>query len=199
MADSDSESTTGDRDGGDAGCWSAPVSGAMALPLLLVVAAALVDVDGRVLIARRPAGKSMAGLWEFPGGKVRDGESPEQALVRELGEELGIDTRESCLAPLTFASHRYADFQLLMPLYVCRVWKGRPAAREGQEVAWVRPARLADYPMPPADLPVVALLNAPACPSPRRVFHSCQARRRGALAPSPASMGAVDRPRGPTR
>lgn len=135
------------------------VGGAPAAPVVLVVAVALVDRDGRVLLARRPEGKAMAGLWEFPGGKVNGGESPEAALVRELMEELEVDTKESCLAPLAFASHRYPDFHLLMPLYVCRVWQGTPSAREGQELAWVRPARLADYPMPPADRPLVALLR----------------------------------------
>ena len=115
--------------------------------------------DGRVLIAQRPAGKAMAGLWEFPGGKVADGETPEAALIRELEEEIGIDTEESCLAPLTFASHRYESFHLLMPLYVCRVWRGTPVAREGQALKWVRPAALRDYPMPPADVPLVALLR----------------------------------------
>ena len=130
-----------------------------AAPILLVAAVALVDADGRVLIARRPEGKAMAGLWEFPGGKLRDGETPEAALVRELHEELGIDTTGSCLAPIAFASHAYEGFHLIMPLYVCRVWKGRLAAREGQELAWVRPARLADYPMPPADQPLIAQLR----------------------------------------
>jgi len=129
------------------------------LETVLVVAAALVDVDGRVLVARRPEGRSMAGLWEFPGGKVRDGELPETALVRELAEELGIDLTESCLAPFTFASHVYDDFHLLMPLYVCRVWKGTPTPREGQEVRWVRPPRLGDLDMPPADAPLVAMLR----------------------------------------
>lgn len=128
------------------------------LRTVLVVAVALVDADGRVLLARRPAGKPMAGLWEFPGGKVHDGESPEAALVRELQEELGVDTAASCLAPLTFASHRYDDFHLLMPLYVCRVWQGRPTPHEGQELAWVRPARLGAYPMPLADKPLVPML-----------------------------------------
>lgn len=127
-------------------------------PTLLVVAVALVDPDGRVLMAKRPEGKKMAGLWEFPGGKVDDGEAPETALIRELDEELGIDTRTSCLAPFTFASHEYEDFRLLMPLYVCRVWKGTPKAREGQELSWVRPQRMRDYPMPPADIPLVAML-----------------------------------------
>lgn len=128
-------------------------------PTVLVVAVALVDTDGRVLIAKRPEGRTMAGLWEFPGGKVKPGELPEAAAVRELKEELAVDITESCLAPLTFASHVYDDFHLLMPLYVCRVWKGTPTPREGQEVKWVRPLRLADYPMPPADAPLVAMLR----------------------------------------
>jgi 8-oxo-dGTP diphosphatase len=146
-------------EGSNSGCWSADERDGPTLPLLLVVAAALVDVDGRVLIAQRPKGKTMAGLWEFPGGKVQPGESPEAALIRELREELGVDTRESCLAPFAFASHRYEDFQLLMPLFVCRIWKGRLEPSEGQALAWVKPARLADYPMPPADVPLVALLR----------------------------------------
>jgi 8-oxo-dGTP diphosphatase len=129
------------------------------LPVVLVVAVALVDADGRVLLAQRPAGKSMAGLWEFPGGKVQPGETPESALIRELDEELGIDVAASCLAPFTFASHGYADFHLLMPLYVCRKWQGTVTPREGQQVTWVRPARLADYTMPPADKPLVAMLR----------------------------------------
>ncbi|GGF01092.1 NTP pyrophosphohydrolase [Aliidongia dinghuensis] len=129
------------------------------LPIVLVSAVALVDADGRVLIARRPPGKSMAGLWEFPGGKVEPGETPEAALIRELKEELGIDTKESCLAPFTFASHGYEKFHLLMPLYVCRRWTGNVTAHEGQEFAWVRPARLGDYEMPPADKPLVAMLR----------------------------------------
>ena len=129
-----------------------------AKPTLLVVAVAMVDSDGRVLMAKRPEGKKMAGLWEFPGGKVDEGESPEAALIRELKEELDVDTRESCLAAYTFASHEYEDFRLLMPLYVCRVWKGTPQAQEGQELAWVRPQRMRDYPMPPADEPLIALL-----------------------------------------
>ncbi|MEX1203822.1 MAG: (deoxy)nucleoside triphosphate pyrophosphohydrolase [Dongiaceae bacterium] len=138
-----------------------PTTGAEApaLPLVLVAAVALVDADGRVLLARRPEGKTMAGLWEFPGGKLRPGETPEAALIRELREELAIDVAASCLAPFTFASHRYADFHLLMPLYVCRVWQGHVTALEGQELAWVRPARLAAYPMPPADKPLVAQLR----------------------------------------
>lgn len=142
------------------GCWEAGArEAAPAKPLLLVAAAALVDPDGRVLIARRPEGKPMAGLWEFPGGKVHDGETPEQALIRELREELAIDTRTSCLAPLVFASHSYDSFHLLMPLFACRVWQGNPTPLEGQELAWVKPARLRDYPMPPADVPLVALLR----------------------------------------
>jgi 8-oxo-dGTP diphosphatase len=126
---------------------------------VLVSAVALVDADGRVLLAQRPAGKPMAGLWEFPGGKVKPGETPETALIRELAEELGIDVAASCLAPFTFASYSYPDFHLLMPLYVCRKWSGMPMAREGQQLTWVRPARLADYPMPPADQPLVAMLR----------------------------------------
>ncbi|TMJ40516.1 MAG: (deoxy)nucleoside triphosphate pyrophosphohydrolase [Alphaproteobacteria bacterium] len=125
------------------------------LPLVLVAAVALVDADGRVLIARRPEGKMLAGLWEFPGGKVEMDERPEPALIRELKEELGIDVTEACLAPLTFASHAYEKFHLLMPLYVCRRWKGMVTSLEGQELAWVRPNRLRDYPMPPADLPLI--------------------------------------------
>ncbi len=128
-------------------------------PLLLVAAVALVDIDGRVLIAQRPAGKAMAGLWEFPGGKVQAGETPERALVRELKEELGIDTSESCLGAFTFASHAYADFHLLMPLYLCRKWLGTPVAREHRALKWVRPNQLADYAMPPADVPLVAMLR----------------------------------------
>ena len=128
-------------------------------PIVLVAAVALVDADGRVLLARRPSGKAMAGLWEFPGGKLAAGETPEQALIRELREELGIDTEQSCLAPLAFASHGYDDFHLLMPLYVCRVWHGTVVPREGQELRWVRPARLRDFPMPPADAPLIPVLR----------------------------------------
>jgi 8-oxo-dGTP diphosphatase len=123
--------------------------------LILVAACALIDPDGRLLIAQRPQGKAMAGLWEFPGGKVEAGERPEQSLIRELREELGIDVKEECLAPLTFASHRYPDFHLLMPLYVCRRWEGIAAAREGQKLKWVRPNDLRSYPMPPADEPLI--------------------------------------------
>jgi len=135
------------------------VTGAEPLPVVLVVAVALIDVDGRVLLAQRPPGKAMAGLWEFPGGKVQTGETPEQALIRELKEELDIDVTEACLAPLTFASHRYATFHLLMPLYVCRRWKGTVTPREGQALKWVRAQQLAEYPMPPADKPLVAVLR----------------------------------------
>ncbi len=128
-------------------------------PLVLVVAVALIDADGRVLLAERPGGKAMAGLWEFPGGKLHPGEAPEAALIRELKEELGIDVSAACLAPLTFASHRYETFHLLMPLYVCRRWSGTATAREGQRLAWVRPAMLDRYAMPPADKPLVAMLR----------------------------------------
>ncbi len=128
-------------------------------PVVFVAAIALVDIDNRVLIAQRPAGKDMAGLWEFPGGKVEPGETPEAALIREVREELGIDTAASCLAPFSFASHAYADFHLLMPLYICRKWLGEPAPREHEAVKWVRPMRLGDYPMPPADAPLVAMLR----------------------------------------
>jgi 8-oxo-dGTP diphosphatase len=130
-----------------------------ALPILTVVAVALIDADGRVLLAQRPAGKPMAGLWEFPGGKIHPDESPEAALIRELKEELDIDVTEACLAPFTFASHRYESFHLLMPLYVCRRWNGSLRPCEGQTLAWVRPAKLGDYPMPPADKPLVAMLQ----------------------------------------
>jgi 8-oxo-dGTP diphosphatase len=127
--------------------------------VVVVAACALVDADGRVLLAQRPEGKPMAGLWEFPGGKVETGERPEETLIRELEEELGIVVKEACLAPLTFASHTYPDFHLLMPLYVCRRWDGMVTAREGQGLAWVRPNRLREYPMPPADVPLVAHLT----------------------------------------
>ena len=131
----------------------------MSIKLVLVAACALVDADGRVLLTERPAGKSMAGLWEFPGGKIETGERPEETLIRELKEELGIVVREPCLAPLTFASHSYPDFHLLMPLYVCRRWEGTAIAKEGQTLSWVRPSRLRDYPMPPADVPLIAHLT----------------------------------------
>ncbi|WGW04297.1 (deoxy)nucleoside triphosphate pyrophosphohydrolase [Tropicibacter oceani] len=129
------------------------------MKIILVSAVALIDPDGRVLLAQRPEGKSMAGLWEFPGGKVEQGESPEHALIRELHEELGIDTWASCLAPLTFASHSYDDFHLLMPLFACRKWQGIPQPREGQTLKWVAPAQLRDYPMPPADIPLIPILR----------------------------------------
>ncbi|MGA4552074.1 (deoxy)nucleoside triphosphate pyrophosphohydrolase [Methylorubrum aminovorans] len=132
----------------------------MSLPvkLVLVVAAALVDTDGRVLMAQRPEGKALAGLWEFPGGKIEPGERPEETLIRELAEELGIAVKEPCLAPLTFASHAYPDFHLLMPLYICRRWEGVPQSREAQALRWVRPGALRDLPMPPADLPLIPFL-----------------------------------------
>ena len=125
------------------------------MKLVLVVAAALIDADSRVLIAQRPEGKQLAGLWEFPGGKVDAGERPEESLIRELAEELGIVVKEPCLAPLTFASHAYPDFHLLMPLYVCRRWDGFVQSREGQALKWVRPRDLRNYPMPPADEPLI--------------------------------------------
>lgn len=128
------------------------------MKLMLVAAVALVDADRRVLIAQRPEGKSLAGLWEFPGGKLEDGETPEQALIRELEEELGISTKSACLAPVSFASHSYETFHLLMPLYVCRKWQGTPVAREHAALKWVRPQALRDYPMPPADEPLIAAL-----------------------------------------
>ena len=130
----------------------------MSIKLVLVAACALIDTDGRVLLTERPAGKSMAGLWEFPGGKIEPGERPEESLIRELKEELGITVREPCLAPLTFASHAYPEFHLLMPLYVCRRWQGIVSGAEGQELAWVRPDRLRGYAMPPADLPLIPFL-----------------------------------------
>ncbi|WP_319532745.1 (deoxy)nucleoside triphosphate pyrophosphohydrolase [uncultured Cohaesibacter sp.] len=128
---------------------------AVGVRMLLVVAVALVDADNRILLAQRPEGKNLAGLWEFPGGKLEAGERPEAALIRELEEELGITTKDSCLAPLTFASHAYEDFHLLMPLYICRRWEGTPVSREGQALKWVRPGAMKDYPMPPADLPLI--------------------------------------------
>jgi 8-oxo-dGTP diphosphatase len=140
--------------------------------VVLVAACALVDVDGRVLITRRPEGKTLAGLWEFPGGKVEAGELPEQSLIRELREELGIDVNVACLAPLTFASHSYSDFHLLMPLWVCRRWEGIVTAKENQELAWVRPQRLKEYKMPPADEPLIPhlieLLTVPAAQGDRK-------------------------------
>ncbi len=128
------------------------------MKVVLVAACALIDVDGRVLLAQRPEGKPMAGLWEFPGGKVEASERPEETLIRELGEELGIVVREPCLAPLTFASHTYPDFHLLMPLYVCRRWEGAVTPQENQKLAWVRPKRLREYEMPPADVPLISHL-----------------------------------------
>ena len=126
---------------------------------ILVVAVVLIDRDGRVLLSQRPSGKSMAGLWEFPGGKVENGEVPEEALIRELKEELGIDTWSSCLAPLSFASHSYEDFHLLMPVFVCRKWVGSPTPMEGQALKWVNRDKLKDYPMPPADIPMIAVIR----------------------------------------
>lgn len=128
------------------------------MKITLVVACALVDADRRVLIAQRPQGKQLAGLWEFPGGKLEAGETPEAALIRELAEELEIETKQACLAPLTFASHSYDDWHLMMPLYVCRKWQGTPVAKEHSALKWVRPQKLHDYPMPPADIPLIAPL-----------------------------------------
>lgn len=144
----------------ESGCWSVPATPRAAnLPIVTVVAVALLDADNRVLLGQRPEGKHLGGLWEFPGGKVEPGETPEAALVRELKEELGIDIRESCLAPLTFVSHSYEKFHLLMPLYVCRTWRGKVTAHEGQKLTWVAAARLRDYPMPPADEPLIPILQ----------------------------------------
>ena len=140
-------------------CFEATPAIQYPLKTVWVSAVVLVDTDGRVLLAQRPAGKRMAGLWEFPGGKIEDGESPEQALIRELKEELGIDTSSSCLSPLTFASHRYDDFHLMMPLYVCRVWRGMVTSREGQKLAWAYPKDFDKYPMPAADIPLVPVIR----------------------------------------
>ncbi|MBB3994090.1 8-oxo-dGTP diphosphatase [Sulfitobacter undariae] len=129
------------------------------MKMVLVSAVALIDVDGRVLLAQRPPGKSMAGLWEFPGGKIEQGETPEAALIRELEEELGIDTWASCLAPLTFASHSYDDFHLMMPLFACRKWNGTPRPKEGQVLKWVKPEAMREYPMPAADIPLISILR----------------------------------------
>ena len=129
------------------------------MKLVLVAAVVLVDPDGRVLLAQRPEGKAMAGLWEFPGGKIEPGETPEAALIRELREELGIDTWASCLAPLSFASHGYAEFHLLMPVFICRKWDGIVRPHEGQNLAWVKPDRLRDYPMPEADSPLIPIIR----------------------------------------
>jgi len=146
--------------GPDPSCLNAGIrADAGGLPIVLVSAVALVDPDGRVLLAERPVGKSMAGLWEFPGGKVHNGETPEVALIRELKEELGIDVTASCLAAIAFASHTYDDFHLLMPLFACRVWQGEPQGLEGQALQWIRPVRMGDVAMPPADAPLVATLR----------------------------------------
>ena len=138
---------------------TAPDGSTAGLRLLVVAACALVDRDGRVLVAQRPPGKPMAGLWEFPGGKLAPGETPEACLIRELREELGVDTEASCLAPLTFASHGYEGFHLLMPLYVCRVWRGEPMSREGQSLRWLRPNALRELAMPAADRPLIPVLE----------------------------------------
>ena len=145
-------------DADDMGCFGQQTT-IPGLPTVFVAAVAMIDADGRVLMAERPEGKSLAGLWEFPGGKVEEGETPEAALVRELKEELGIDISESCLAPFTFASHSYEKFHLFMPLYLCRVWKGEPHGAEGQTLKWVYPHKMVDLPMPAADIPLVAMLR----------------------------------------
>ena len=143
----------------ESGCWSVAVPAPKArLPVVTVVAVALLDADNRVLLAQRPEGKHLAGSWEFPGGKLEPGETPEAALIRELKEELGVDIRTSCLAPLAFVSHSYEKFHLLIPLYVCRTWRGRVTPHEGKKLAWVASQRLRDYPMPPADEPLIAPL-----------------------------------------
>ena len=144
---------------GEDGCFAAAAPLPVGLPIITVVAVALLDADNRILLGQRPPGKTMAGLWEFPGGKIEAGETPEAALVRELYEELGVDIRASCLAPLAFASHSYEKFHLLMPLYVCRQWRGKVTTKEGQQLAWVRPERLRDYSMPPADEPLIPILQ----------------------------------------
>ncbi len=160
MPITDPKSGSPDLRGPDPGCLNADVrTHSSGMPIVLVSAVALVDADGRVLLAERPVGKSMAGLWEFPGGKVHDDETPEVALIRELKEELGIDVTTSCLAPIAFASHTYDDFHLLMPLFACRVWQGEPQGLEGQSLEWVRPVRMGDIAMPPADAPLVATLR----------------------------------------
>lgn len=144
---------------GEDGCWGAAADPRSNLPIVTVVAVALLDADNRILLTQRPVGKPLAGLWEFPGGKVHGGETPEAALIRELHEELGVDIRASCLAPLTFASYSYEHFHLLMPLYVCRQWRGKLTAKEGQNMVWVRASALREYPMPPADVPLIAILQ----------------------------------------
>jgi len=141
-------------------CWDLPASSLKTgLPIILVAAAVIVDADNRILLGQRPEGKSMAGLWEFPGGKLNMGEPPELALIRELDEELGIETRPSCLHPLTFASHAYTSFHLLMPTFLIRSWKGTPCGREGQAITWVKPQHLTEYEMPPADLPLISTIQ----------------------------------------
>jgi len=157
MAPTEPDHTSSEDEGG---CFSAAIPPPRTgLRIVSVVAVALLDADGRILLAQRPEGKHLGGLWEFPGGKIEEGETPEGALIRELAEELGIDIRASCLAPLSFVSHSYENFHLLMPLYVCRQWRGEVTAREGQKLAWVRAQRLRDYPMPPADEPLIPVLQ----------------------------------------